>query len=260
MPAADARVLVVAVCPHDKSPLFLAPTVAGRVIRCPGCGRRFQAPTATFGADDWRACRVLWLAIRYLDHCGAPPSARKRRLLVCGVCRLCWDQLPDICRRIVEVAERFADGLVGEAERAEAEAVADRHLLTFRGDRVTRAWNWAVRVWQIVHADYGLPPDWLSPPSPPPPDQGKAVTLFREVVGDPFRPPVIEASWLAWDGGAVRQMAEAIYDEQAFDRLPILADALEDAGCVDADLLGHLRGPGPHVRGCWAIDLILGKS
>jgi hypothetical protein len=55
-------------------------------------------------------------------------------------------------------------------------------------------------------------------------------------------------------------MGGAIYDERAFDRLPVLADALEDAGCADADLLGHLRGPGPHVRGCWAVDLILGKS
>ncbi len=55
-------------------------------------------------------------------------------------------------------------------------------------------------------------------------------------------------------------MAGAIYEERAFDRLPILADALEDAGCVQRDLLRHLRGPGPHVRGCWAVDLLRGQA
>jgi hypothetical protein len=55
-------------------------------------------------------------------------------------------------------------------------------------------------------------------------------------------------------------LAQSIYEGRAFDLLPVLADALEGAGCTDADLLGHLCGPGPHVRGCWALDLLLGKS
>jgi hypothetical protein len=55
-------------------------------------------------------------------------------------------------------------------------------------------------------------------------------------------------------------MAQAIYDERAFDRLPILADALEDAGCTNADILGHCRGAGPHAKGCWVVDLLLGKE
>ncbi len=55
-------------------------------------------------------------------------------------------------------------------------------------------------------------------------------------------------------------LARSIYDDRAFDRLPVLADALEDAGCTDAAILDHCRGPGPHVRGCWVVDLILGKS
>ena len=64
-------------------------------------------------------------------------------------------------------------------------------------------------------------------------------------------------SWLA---SLVLGLAQAIYDERAFDRLPILADALEDAGCTDAAILEHCRGPGPHVRGCWVVDLLLGKQ
>ena len=58
----------------------------------------------------------------------------------------------------------------------------------------------------------------------------------------------------------VVQLAQSIYDDRAFDRLPILADALEEAGCTDAAILDHCRGPGPHVRGCWAVDLLLGKT
>jgi hypothetical protein len=58
----------------------------------------------------------------------------------------------------------------------------------------------------------------------------------------------------------IPKLAEAIYEERAFDRMPILADALEEAGCADADVLRHCRDPGPHVRGCWVLDLILDKA
>jgi hypothetical protein len=86
--------------------------------------------------------------------------------------------------------------------------------------------------------------------------------LLRDLFGPaPFRPlPRLNPAWLAWEGGTVAKLAAAIYEERSFDRLPILADALEEAGCDAADLLTHLRGPGPHVRGCWAVDLLLGKG
>ncbi len=71
---------------------------------------------------------------------------------------------------------------------------------------------------------------------------------------------MINPDWLAWNDATVRNIAKAIYDEQAFDRMPILADALEDAGCDNADILRHCREPGEHVRGCWVVDLLLGKS
>jgi len=64
----------------------------------------------------------------------------------------------------------------------------------------------------------------------------------------------------AWLTGTVTSLAQAIYDERAFDRLPILADALEDAGCTNQDILAHCRQPGEHCRGCWALDLVLGRE
>jgi hypothetical protein len=85
--------------------------------------------------------------------------------------------------------------------------------------------------------------------------------LLRDVFGNPFRPnPPLAASVLSWNDGTVRRIAEGVYQERAFDRLPVLADALQDAGCDHDDLIRHCRSAGPHVRGCWAIDLILGKA
>jgi hypothetical protein len=85
--------------------------------------------------------------------------------------------------------------------------------------------------------------------------------LLRDIVFNPFRsPPAVEAAWLAWNGGAVANLARAIRDERAYDRLPLLADALEDAGCHDADLLGHCRSGQEHALGCWAVDLLLCKE
>jgi hypothetical protein len=84
--------------------------------------------------------------------------------------------------------------------------------------------------------------------------------LLRDVLGNPFRLARINQACLTWNDGTIPKLAQGIYDDRAFDRLPILADALEDAGCDNADILAHCRGPGPHVRGCWVVDLILGKS
>jgi hypothetical protein len=83
--------------------------------------------------------------------------------------------------------------------------------------------------------------------------------LVREVFGNPFQPVRMAREWLAWNGGIVRQLAQGIDEERAFRRLPILADALEEAGCTAAGLLEHCRGRAKHVRGCWAVDVVLGK-
>ncbi len=83
--------------------------------------------------------------------------------------------------------------------------------------------------------------------------------LLRDIF-DPFRPARLRRAWLAWEGGTVPKLAQAIYADGAYDRLPVLADALEEAGCTNAKILAHCRGAGPHVRGCWALDLLLGKQ
>jgi hypothetical protein len=83
------------------------------------------------------------------------------------------------------------------------------------------------------------------------------VRLLRCLVGNPFRPvPPVDSAWLTWRQGTIPRLAQTIDAERAFDRMPILADALEDAGCTDADILAHCRQPGPHTRGCWVLDLV----
>jgi hypothetical protein len=85
--------------------------------------------------------------------------------------------------------------------------------------------------------------------------------LLRDIIGPlPFRLVVIDPAWLVWNDAIVKRMVEDIYEERAFDRLPLLANAMEEAGCGNDDILSHLRSGGLHVRGCWVVDLILGKS
>jgi hypothetical protein len=83
------------------------------------------------------------------------------------------------------------------------------------------------------------------------------LATLRDVFGNPFRPVAVEPGWRT---GTAVALARQMYASRDFSLMPILADALQDAGCECADVLDHCRGDGPHVRGCWVIDLVLGKA
>ena len=100
----------------------------------------------------------------------------------------------------------------------------------------------------LINLSSGVEPDPLNDP---------LIAIIRDVFGRRlFRPVAADPAWLT---PTVQSIAAAIYEDRAFDRLPILADALEEAGCTDADVLLHCRKPAEHVRGCWVVDLVLGK-
>jgi hypothetical protein len=206
---------------------------------------------------------------------------RKIRLFGCASCRLCWHLLTDRrSRAVVEYAEHLADAAADLAMRAAVEeaaqlaslevrerVMADRRsagvalgviephiwaaghlprLLDQRPDQSARA-HWAIdatigegypeahRAWRAALRDLAC--------------------LLREIFGNPFRSAVPGRVWLTPTAVA---LAKSIYEERAFGQLPILGDALQEAECDDEHLLGHLRGPGPHACGCWAVDLVLG--
>jgi hypothetical protein len=83
------------------------------------------------------------------------------------------------------------------------------------------------------------------------------IQFLWDIFGNPFRPVTLDPACLSPN---VKGLAQAIYDDRAFNGMPILGDALEEAGCTNQDILSHCRGPGPHVRGCWVVDLVLGKE
>jgi hypothetical protein len=200
---------------------------------------------------EWLACKDPKPMLEFLR---SKASDRKLRLMLCGWSRLNWRWLPQQSRSAVAVAELFADGSASDADRRSADAEL---WWATRGGHIT-ARHWLARLtlegsldlWEAAHASASSNPKV----------KNRQITIFGDVFGNPFRPVTVDPSWLAWNNATVIKMAEAIYNGRTFDRLPILADALEDAGCTNEDMLTHCRQPGEHVRGCWAVDLLTGRD
>jgi hypothetical protein len=215
-------------------------------------------------------------------------SERKLRLFTAACCRRIWHLVPDPqVRAVVDLFERSADGPVHPAELAgidfphviedaggdeepyrtafmvtgslayyvfpPPEGVGHLDLLAAKGTAEAAAA--AGGVWPRADIEPMGLPDVLTFA-----EEVFQVTLVRCIFGNPFRPVAPDPGWLAWDNGAVAHLARSIYDDRRFADLPFLADALEESGCDNADILAHCRQPGPHVRGCWAVDLLLGKG
>jgi len=211
--------------------------------------------------EEWLACAEPQ---KMLDFLRDKVSERKLRLFACACCRRIWQLLQGHNRIAVEVAEEFAEGQVTEAKRAEAEgpidaaaSAADAAAYSAISLEGRPAWGASHAARQAVAAA-ALNSDWGSAEEAPASERQAHVSFLRCICGStPFRPVTVSP---AWQTANVVALALAIYDERAFDRMPILADALEDAGCSDHEILAHCRGPGPHVRGCWVVDLLLGKE
>jgi hypothetical protein len=181
-------------------------------------------------------------------------SDRKLRLIACACCRLVWPLLRKASRKAVEIGEQLADGILNETAQANAlRAAIDAACLPAAGS-FTSAANMAYRC-AINDGLYAA--EWTIGYGP---DPEKEATVLHEIAGNPFRPVVLDPAWVTWKNGTLPDLARAIYDDRSFDQLPILADALEEAGCTNADILNHCRQPGEHVRGCWLIDFLLDKQ
>jgi hypothetical protein len=173
------------------------------------------------------------------------PSPRKVCLLGCACVRTAWGRLKDPrSRAAVEAAERLADGLLSPEE---VEGARRRGYEAARG-------GWA---WPPYSAVETLLGDGLGGCRPA--SRTQRCDFIRDLFGPlPFREVGFDLAWLT---PSVLSIARRAYDERDFTALPVLADALADAGCDVEDLLRHCRERGlAHCRGCWAIDLLLGKG
>jgi hypothetical protein len=183
----------------------------------------------------------------------ARASDRKLRLFGVACSRRVWPWLDALGRAAVEVAEGYADGLAGPEELRAA-----RLACTSGGD--SAVWYAAASNAMIAARNAALSAQAGGHLA----REGAAqAALLRDLFGDDcsLLAPV-DVAWLESRGATARQLAQTLYEEQAFDSraMGLLADALEEAGCTDAAILGHCRGGGDHVRGCWVVDVILGKT
>ena len=231
--------------------------------------------------SEWLECETAPPLIEALPE---PLSVRKLRLFMCGAVRRVWDLLPVECRVAIEASEGYADGNVSAEECAVGAKRIDQlyeelakpwnpdgmtYALSVAADATHATPNTrerasgvcyvieAARAWvaaeAVADSEYNAVYDETTGLE----DRALALVV-REVFGNPFRPAYFNP---AWRTDTVLAVARRAYDAREFGTLPILADALQDAGCDSADLLNHLRDQhAEHVRGCWALDLVLGKE
>lgn len=190
---------------------------------------------------------------------GEKASERKLRLFACACCRRNWPSLSDArSRRAVETAEAFADGGCRNWEREAAHVSA---MVAARGALPGPETQAAIQAARAIQRSFNvLVAQTFAAETVEPADRAALCHLIRDLFDNPFRPAIIDTAWLAWNDATVVNLARGIYDERRWSGLPILADALEEAGCADPILLAHCRQPGTHQRGCWLVDGILGRT
>ena len=217
--------------------------------------------------QEWLACEEPGRMLQFLRSSYTQLSQRKLRLFAVTCCRsIVRTDDEEAVHHAIEAVERFAEGL----------SLHDEHITGIH--ETGRLWGIDFGTDQVYgavyHAAHDLERDAFTLANDIAMISGEAANLragrgtraaewaahcrwLRDIFHAPFRPVFSKHSWRTSN---VTALAQAIYDDRAFDRLPILADALEEAGCTDAEILAHCRGPGPHVRGCWVVDLILNKE
>ncbi len=197
--------------------------------------------------------------MRMLRFLGERASDRKLRLASCAYCRCFWSLMRQASRKAVLLGEQMADEPVDEGHRQAVIRAAIEAVCRFEdtdGDFFMAA-NIAYRVplndgWYAVESTMGNYSENAS-----------GVPIVNDIFGNPFRPVTINPNWVS---PTIQTLSRAAYDHRIMPtgtldnaRLTILADALEEAGCTNADIFDHLRRPEPHVPGCWVVDSLLQK-
>jgi hypothetical protein len=213
---------------------------------------------------EWLACVDPKAMLVFLK---GKATKRQLRLLGCACLgRVAHLLIDDRARDAIATAERFADGSAGEAELKKARVSANRarypglnesglgnagyylHCMATEIARLDRAFRPAV---VCDFAGSTLREAGGNPRG----EYAAQAALARDIFGNPFRKPMLDKTWRT---SSALSLARQMYESRDFSAMPILADALQDAGCDNEGILAHCRGEGPHVRGCWVVDLVLG--
>ncbi|WP_246523564.1 hypothetical protein [Gemmata palustris] len=215
--------------------------------------------------EEWLSAKnpldLLMYAKRTTPTLRGQAGRRKFRLFAVGCIRRVWPALRQVAQRsAVEVAEQFADGDGTPTDLWNAWTKAGQSFPGTENKPLMNAlfcvcnnetWE-AVKVWRLTSgAEFNAVRQ-----NSPAEEKQQLADLTRDIFGNPFRTVAFDPAWRTSD---VVALAEGIYADHAFDRMPILADALQDAGCDNANVLMHCREGSVHARGCWVVDLILGK-
>ena len=206
--------------------------------------------------SEWLATTEPSPMIRFVE---GVVSDRKMRLLVCAWCRLRGLLTDDESRTVVEVSERYADGMATEEERLAARMNAYRRMnAPVTTSSASEKMSYSVYTAIAREGRTVLNAVWhLRRVSTTMQNNFEVVVACRDIFGNPFRLITVDPSWLTF---TVVALAREMYESRDFSPMPILADALQDAGCDNEDILNHCRQTGEHVRGCWVVDLVLGKE
>jgi hypothetical protein len=213
---------------------------------------------------EWLACTDPGPLLEFFRE--RKISARKVRLFLCACCRRVWHLLTSHpAHAAMEAAEGFADGVVSGSELADISLNRWEAPVCVPGTSEQQAFHAVQAATRASHYDRFLAPlGALNHLRIADPDIQARAHLLRDIFGNPFRPFALDSSWRT---PVVLALAQAAYDHRTLpagtlepERLAVLADALEESGCDNADILNHLRGPGPHFRGCHVIDLLLAKE
>jgi hypothetical protein len=215
--------------------------------------------------EQWLCCAKPLLMLEFLRESGVAAEDRKLRLFAAACCRRAWHLLDADARAAVETSERFADGLAGAAELMAAiwanRSSRDLKLWAAVDHATVGGWRPAVELLSGLGghlAGSAAPADTAALARERAAEERAQADLLRCVFGP--RPPGCRAAEASWRTTTVLEVARCAYEARDFGGLLVLADALEEAGCDDQEFLGHLRRGGPHSRGCFVLDALLGKG
>jgi hypothetical protein len=240
---------------------FVEDRFAGCTISCPSSGVPIQVPLRTFSETEWLTGTDPQELLYGLPDRICP---RKFRLIALACCQRMSHRLThELSQEAVVMAEQNAEGMVSDDELRN---LSQRFRFEYNQRLAASGRNWNSMNTSDLDAAYEMtfkifPASVVSRVVEAAKNQTeeRAVLcgLIRCVVGNPYAPAPVYPPRVS---STVNALAQAIYNDRAFQRMGVLADALEDAGCTDTDILNHCQGPGPHFRGCWVLDLLLAKA